>query len=191
MTSNLKIAGKTLTSADSNVTTSVALPVAKAASATSNTYTAPMIATGFNNEYVYNWYAATAAVSNVQNTSNASTNQDICPKGWQLPTIVYESNYDKDYYTLFMVAYGLPNGGYAKGLVSSPFDMTHSGMLKNGALVEATYGDADGYWSGTTLSSYNSGGNAFTIALYSDPARYGISYNASKAYGLSVRCVAK
>ena len=86
MTQNLRLPGGTkLTPTDSNVTRDYTLP----ASSTSgfNSYTVANMYNGTDTTYgaYYNYCAASAGTVCSQTRQDAT--QDICPKGWKLPTI--------------------------------------------------------------------------------------------------------
>ena len=86
MTQNLRLAGgTTLTASDSNVTRDYTLPTTQLAG-NSESYTAPQTTISSNTYYggYYNYCAASAGT--VCSTTQADATQDICPKGWRLPT---------------------------------------------------------------------------------------------------------
>ena len=173
MTQNLRIAGKTLTSTDSDVTTSYTIPASSLSSFDSGTYDA-------SNAYVdsdggfYTWRTATAGTgTQALSTNGQNTTVSICPKGWRLPT----SGSSGEFRTL----YNNYNSSFA--LRSNPVNFTLSGVVhSNSRSDQGSYGY---YWSSTV----NSSNSAYYLNLnISDaiPADYG-----SKFYGFSVRCIAR
>ena len=163
MTQNLRLSGgRYLTSADSNVTRDYTLPTTQL-DGNSNSYTAPQTTISSNTSYggYYNYCAASAGTV-CNDTTKQDATQDICPKGWRLPTRAEQS-----------------------GITSyvSAFSPVYSGYYGGGSL----YGTgSDGYWwSATALSrsgqcylSYD-GGSLNTTNRYS----------LSKSVGFSVRCI--
>ena len=168
MTQNLRIAGKTITPADSNVTTSYTIPASSPSG---------FIAHDTSNAYVdsdgglYSWYTATAGTG-TQSMSSGNTTNSICPKGWRLPT----GGSSGEFQTLYN------NYNSLSALRSSPVNLTLSGDVGNSTPYgRGSYGR---YWSSTAHSS----GNAYLIYLAASnvyPA-----YNIGMYFGFSVRCVA-
>ena len=168
MTQNLRIAGKTITPADSNVTTSYTIPASSPSG---------FITHDTSNAYVdsdgglYNWYTATAGTG-TQSMSSGNTTNSICPKGWRLPT----GGSSGEFQTLYN------NYNSLSSLRSSPVNLTLSGDVGNSTPYgRGSYGR---YWSSTAHSS----GNAYLIYLAASnvyPA-----YNIGTYFGFSVRCVA-
>ena len=160
MTQNLRLpGGTTLTTSDSNVTRSYTLP----SSSTSgfNSYTVANMYNGTSTSYgaYYNYCAASAGTVCSQTQANAS--QDICPKGWRLPTLNEMS--------------GITGTSYV-----SAFSPVYSGRYSDGSLFNT--GSYGYWWSATAYhSSYQyylgyNGGSLRTSGYY-------------KYYGFSVRCI--
>ena len=85
MTQNLRLSsGRTLTAADSNVTRNWTFPTGNLTSG--NSYIEARSAINSNTSYggYYNYCAASAGTVCSQTKMDAT--QDICPKGWRLPT---------------------------------------------------------------------------------------------------------
>ena len=172
MTQNLRIAGKTLTSTDSDVTTSYTIPASSLASFDSGTYDA-------SNAYVdsdggfYTWRTATAGTgTQALSTNGQNTTVSICPKGWRLPT----SGSSGEFRTLYN------NYNSSSALRSNPVNFTLSGAVHSNSRRDQGYGY---YWSSTV----NSSNSAYYLNLNISnaiPADYG-----SKFYGFSVRCIAR
>ena len=173
MTQNLRIAGKTLTPADSDVTSNYTIPASSISGFnshnTSNAYV------GYDGGGFYSWYTATAGTGTTSlSTQYQNTTVSICPKGWRLPT---GGNSTSD----FNILYSSYNSSSA--LRSSPVNFTLSGYVNSGSRNHQDfYGN---YWSSTVCSS----DYAYNLSLGASnvyPADYGYKYN-----GLSVRCVAR
>ena len=160
MTQNLRLSGgRILTSADSNVTRNWSFPTGSLTSG--NTYTEARSTISSNTSYggYYNYCAASAGTV-CNNTTEQDATQDICPKGWRLPTNSEQS--------------GIRS--YA-----SAFSPVLSGYYGNGSLSNT---GSYGYWWSAT--AYNSN---YQYSLYyygSSLYTYGYSY---KYFGYSVRCI--
>ena len=168
MMSNLKLpGGTTLTTSDSNVTSSYTLPSNTGSSGWVDDYCKPYMATA-GGEYYYNWPAATARTNSTSNTSSCSNDTsnsvgDVCPKGWRLP--VYS------------------------GEVSN--STWRSNLQANGSLTTAGYfssGSRDGvgsysYWWTSTRYSVGAANS-----LYSN-GYTATDDNSNKYFGYPVRCM--
>lgn len=125
----------------------------------------------------YNWKAATAGTGS-SGSGWTTINDSICPKGWKLPG--WDAN-DKSFWSLLSNTYGLGSYG-GNDMITTPFNFIRSGRItwNNGVLDRI----GEGYfWTNTSR-----GGDAGNILHHTGY----ISQNAqSKAYGLSVRCVAR
>ena len=172
MTQNLRIAGKTITPADSDVTSNYTIPASSISGFeyydTSNAYVN-------SDGGFYNWYTATAGTG-IQSlsTNGYNTTVSICPKGWRLPT---SGNSNSDFRTLYN------NYNSSSALRSAPINLTLSGVAYSSSMnAQGSYGF---YWSSTVYSSYV----AYNLDLNSssvDP-----SDGNNKLNGFSVRCVAR
>ena len=130
----------------------------------------------------YNFCAATTGgnCSNSTSSSNASTDRDICPKGWRIPTGGSNGEYMKLYtayssnYTNFQNALSTPLSGY---------------FVNNAASSQ----DSSGYfWSGTRWSSGTTYNGTVRFNLYVTASSVNPSSEYRSAYaGLSVRCILK
>ncbi|MBP5674833.1 InlB B-repeat-containing protein, partial [Candidatus Saccharibacteria bacterium] len=170
MTQSLRIAGRTISSADSNMSSgSWTVPASSLSGFTAaNTNYAYVNSNGG----FYSFYTATVGWGTSSRTSGSSPN-DICPKGWRLPTGGSSGE--------FKALYNKYNSSTA--LRGTPA-MVYSGATANNAL---SFNGTDGfYWSSTAHSTSN-------IA-------YSLRFNntgvlpddwAYKYAGLAIRCVAK
>ena len=160
MTQNLRLSsGRTLTSADSNVTRNWSFPTGSLTSG--NTYTEARSTISSNTSYggYYNYCAASAGTVCSQTRANAT--QDICPKGWRLPT---RSEMD-----------GITSTSYV-----SAFSPVYSGRYYDGSLYST---GSNGYWwSATANLSYSQ----YNLAYYGGSLNTG---DISKYNGISVRCI--
>ena len=132
MTQNLRLSSTTesggsrvLTSADSNVTQNWSFPTGSLTSG--NSYTEARSAISSNTSYggYYNYCAASAGTVCSQTQANAT--QDICPKGWRLPTNSEQSG------------------------IGSAFSPVLSGSYSIGSLSNT--GSSGCWWSATASSS--------------------------------------
>ena len=158
MTQNLRLAGgRTLTSEDSNVVGSWGLP--NNSLTLGNTYIEARSAISSNTSYggYYNYCAASAGTVCAQAQMDAT--QDICPKGWRLPTYTEQSNIRSHI---------------------SAFSPVYSGSYYNGSLRDA---GSYGYWWSATAYTSN---NQYRLYYYGGSLR---TYDYGKNYGDSVRCI--
>ena len=164
MTQNLRLSSTTesggsrvLTSADSNVTRNWSFPNNSLTSG--NSYTEARSAISSNTSYggYYNYCAASAGTVCSQTQANAT--QDICPKGWRLPTRSEISG---------ITSY------------SSAFSPVYSGFYGNGSLNNT---GSRGYWWSATA---NDSRNQSNLYYYSGSLDTSID---NKRYGFSVRCI--
>ena len=159
MTQNLRLSGgRTLTPSDSNVTRDWSFPTGSLASG--NTYTVARSAINSNTSYggYYNYCAASAGTVCSSSSAQDAT-QDICPKGWKLPTLDQFS--------------GITNQ-------VSAFSPVYSGGYYDGSLGDT--GSFGYWWSATAHDSYS----PYILDYYSGSLYTG---SLNKLCGFSVRCV--
>ena len=159
MTQNLRLSGgRTLTSADSNVASSWSFPSNSLTSGNSYTEARSTISSDASYGGYYNYCAASAGT--VCSSSLAQdADQDICPKGWRLPTYNEQSG---------ITSY------------TSAFSPVLSGNYINGTLYNT--GSYGYWWSATADGSYDQ------YYLYYSGSSLRTSYG-SKYNGFSVRCI--
>lgn len=171
MTENLRIANKTITSADSNVTSDFTIPASSISGFNGVQDT--------NNVYVdstyggyYTFYTATAGTGGTSlATDGANAPSSICPKGWRLPT----GGSSGEFQTLY-------NNYNSVALMMDVPNFTLSGTVSNGS--ESGQGSRGFFWSSTV-------GNAnYAYRLFLDSSNVNPAYDYYKYYGFSVRCVA-
>ena len=159
MTQNLRLSGgRTLTSADSNVASSWSFPSNSLTSGNSFTEARSTISSNTSYGGYYNICAASAGTVCSSSSAQDAT-QDICPKGWRLPTLNEVSSITSDV---------------------SAFSPVYSGYYYNGSLGAA---GSNGYWWSATAYSSTSQHN---LGSYSDSLGTG---DESKYRGFSVRCI--
>ena len=159
MTQNLRLSsGRTLTSADSNVTQNWTFPTGSLTSG--NTYTEARSTISSDTSYggYYNYCAASAGT--VCSKTEMTTTQDICPKGWRLPTQNEFSG---------ITSY------------SSAFSPVYSGLYYDGLIFDT--GSHGLWWSSTTSEE-----PLQFVLRYRDSALLPSS-DYDKDYGLSIRCI--
>ena len=170
MTQNLRIAGKTITPADSNVTANYTIPASSISGFssydTSNAYVD-------SDGGIYTWYTATAGTGTYAlSTQGQNTAVSICPKGWRLPT----GGNNGEFKTLY------DNYNSSSALRSNPINFTLSGYVSSS--LRDDQGSYGGYWSSTVVSNYN----AYILGL--DILNAYITHSPVKRDGYSVRCIA-
>ncbi len=170
MIENLRIAGKTITSADSNVVSDFTIPESRLGSSSSidslNVYVDPTYG-GY-----YNYYTATAGTGGTSLTSGNATS-DICPKGWRLPTGGDDGEF-----------VALRDSYESSSEMVSDTNFSFAGLIYGNSVSGA---GSYGYnWSSTV---YN-GNSAYLLAVYS-PSSVNASYSLNKDSNYSVRCLAK
>ena len=162
MTQNLRLAGgTTLTTSNSNVTKNYTLPIGSLTSGNSDTEALSIISSDISYGGYYNYCAASAGT--VCSQTEMTTTQDICPKGWRLPTYSEQS--------------GITGVNYV-----SAFSPVYSGFYQNGLLRDA--GSFGHWWSATAYGS-----NYQYHLYYYRNVLYTPSSDGFKSRGFSVRCI--
>ena len=171
MTQNLRIINKTITPADSDVTTNYTIPASSISGFdTYDTFNAYVDSdSGF-----YTWYTATAGTGTYAfSTQDQNTTVSICPKGWRLPT----GGSSGEFQTLYN------NYNSSSILRSNPVNLTLFGRVYSSS---RGYQGLNGYYWSSTVYSNNL---AYSLDLNTSNV-YPINLN-SKGYGYSVRCIAR
>ena len=123
----------------------------------------------------YNFCAASAGSYCFSGNSNGNASEDICPKGWRMPTgtdsgeyaTLTSSNYGYNPHALYRAALRLPLSGYVKDLPDGQ-------------------GETGYFWSSTRND------NSWMHYLYIDAAGRSFAYshyNTARGNGLSIRCI--
>ena len=158
MTQNLRLSGgRTLTSADSNVASNWPFPSNSLTSGNSYTEARSLISSNTSYGGYYNYCAASAGT--VCSQAKVDTTQDICPKGWRLPT--YNEQYGIRSYV-------------------SAFSPVNSGRYYNGSLNST---GSNGFWWSATANDSN-----IQYSLRYGSGSLDTSLN-NKRSGFSVRCI--
>ena len=172
MTQNLRIIDKTITPADSDVTSNYTIPVSSISGF--NSYDTSNAYIDNNDGGFYTWYTATAGTGTQSlSTRGYNTSVSICPKGWRLPV----NGSGSEFQTLYN------NYNSSSALRSNPVNLTLSGYVVSSSRVYQ--GSRGYYWSSTVYS----GSNAYNLDLNTssvDPTS-----NYVKYVGFSVRCIAR
>ena len=170
MIDNLRLApGKTITSADSNVSSNYTIP----SNTSFNSYTtgSAILSGDANYGGYYNYCAATAGtICTDSNRTNAT--YDICPKGWRLPTLAEQTSIT-----------GTSQGSYSKTNVTA-FNAVAAGLYVSGSL--SISGSRGYWWSSSAYSTTNR-----YILYYNTSNGLGSGSVNYRSVGYSVRCVLK
>ena len=181
MTTNLDLAGGTaLSNLDTNLNTKSAytLPTSSPGGFSSNgvayVYNSGDITCG-DSDPCYSYYSWNAAIAG-DNPSSGVASNDICSKGWRLPTKT-----DDD------ALIGFYNTNTS--MVAPPFSGVYAGYYYNSntLLYGGSYGS---YWSSTAMDSAGAYDMHFYNEDISGVSRVGTAWY-SKRNGASVRCVKK
>lgn len=175
MTENLRIVNKTITSADSNVSSDFTIPASSIsgfnAQDTNNAYVDSTYSTygGY-----YTFYTATAGTGGTSLTSGNAPS-DICPKGWRLPTGGSSGEFQTlyDNYNSFALMQGDP------GFILP-------GYIRNGGWGGPRGEYGYGYYLSSTVVDANKANAMFMDVSGVWPAVSG----GDKYNGYSVRCIA-
>ena len=178
MTQNLRIAGKTLTPADSDVRNNYNLPAST--HSTDNVYDWPGVYVSPQNN---GYYGLNIAIADDWTSSGGRTITQgqrenlysICPKHWRLPTT--DAN-NSDFHILY------DNYNSLTALTASPMNLTLAGHVYGEE--EPSIGSFGNYWS-STAANYLSF-SSYSVELSTD----GGNWDADGSYyGRSIRCVAR
>ena len=171
MTQNLRIINKTITPADSDVTSNYTIPASSISGFDSGAYEA-------SNAYLdsdgglYKWYTATAGTGTYY---MPSTTVSICPKGWRLPT----GGNSGEFQTLYN------NYPSSSALRSDPVNLDLPGFVYNSSRYNQ--GSGGYYWSSTARLR----DGVYAHDLYLNASTVYPTYYDGKNYGSSVRCIAR
>ena len=172
MTQNLRIAGKTITPADSNVTANYTIPASSISGFSSFDVSNAYVDSGGG---FYNWYTATAGTG-TQAMSSGNTSVSICPKGWRLPAGGNNGE--------FKILYDSYNSSSA--LRSNPANLALSGFVRSSSRIDQ---DSRGVYLSSTASSHSD--YAYGLSLDTSSNVYSAYNYSNKNFGFSVRCIAE
>ena len=189
MTQNLRFSGTDLTTDDTNVTSNRTLTYYSLDSTDSSYAGHCELSTGYTNACIkdsgsdttgawYNYYSASAgSISGSSNTT--ATTEDICPKGWKLPTgpnTVVDTDFNK--------LIGNTTGGWqdpTSGLTT--FNPVTTGWYSTGTLR----GTDSGYW--WSANAYNSE-NRYQLDYNSTTGKFqSVNYSYRSTTAIAIRCV--
>ena len=178
MTQSLRIAGKTLTPADSDVRNNYDLPAST--HFTNNVYDWPGVYVSPQNIGYYGLYIAVADdwTSSGGRTITQGQRENlysICPKHWRLPTT--DAN-NSDFYVLYN------NYNSPAALMSSPVNLILAGHAYSEE--EPSIGSFGKYWSSTAANYLYFSSNS--IELSTDAGNWDVD---GSYIGLPIRCVAR
>ena len=186
MTQDLRIINKTITPADSDVTSNYTIPASSISGF--NSIDIPSAYMDPSKGGYYNWQVATAGTGTKElSTDGQKAQSSICPKGWRLPT---GGNYgdDSDFQVLYEAYphYDKLSGApvnFSLGFAILDSSGTLDSNLSNGGIVSA-------YWSNTNLDN----NEAYFINLDYTPEfdSKDVWFKTwEKREGIRLRCVAR
>ena len=174
MTQNLRIAGKTLTPADSDVRNNYVLPVSSLG-ATSMDWDGVYIDAQYGGHY-----SVEVMIAEDYDISGNNYTHSICPKNWRLPSTNASDSH-------FQVLYNNYNSSTA--LSSSPINLTLAGYIYGSDLENTNRGEAGYYWSSTPAHYLSfSRFSETSVDVAADVNSYDVD---GDYYGRSIRCVAR
>ena len=174
MTQNLRIAGKTLTPADSDVRNNYVLPVSSLG-ATSMDWDGVYIDAQYGGHY-----SVEVMIAEDYDISSNNYTHSICPKNWRLPSTNASDSH-------FQVLYNNYNSSTA--LSSSPINLTLAGYIYGSDLENTNRGEAGYYWSSTPAHYLSfSRFSETSVDVAADFNSYDVD---GDYYGRSIRCVAR
>ena len=172
MTQNLRIIDKTITPADSDVTSNYTIPTSSNFMGSSYNTSRAHLDEMYGGYYI--WYTATAGTgTTTMNTPGLNTTSSICPKGWRLPTGEYGGEFQALY----------NNYNSSSMLLFNPINLKLSGNMNGTSRYSQDYYGY--YWSSTVHSDERALG--LRVGL-SDVIPVSTYY---KLEGFSVRCIAR
>ncbi len=189
----------TLTNADSNVENDFIMPTSITKETIASTdfsgsdryasqiYAASIDDTGWQPGYgaYYSFTAATAGSGDAEFTENgANASQDVCPKGWKLPTL---SNYKMFLNTIGISDLETVDARVAK-MQDSPYNFVLMGNVADGKLKDiGEYGD---WWTSTLTSNMNA--TRLMIDVDNENLSDAVQTTGGLRYpGRAIRCIAK
>ena len=131
---------------------------------------------------LYNWYAATAK-SGTTGITGGDASQDICPKGWKMPSNTGDFSYPNLIGKYNMTTTGEINGAYVQTAQSSPLFFALAGQASGSTLTsQGNYGN---YWSKSARNS----GTSYYLSVRSSTGQLLPANSSDKYNSFSVRCV--
>ena len=182
MTQNLRLAGKTISNADSDTFNTIEIPNNNWASSTNqatkrdNAYT--YVIDNDSHDVLYNYAAATAGSIIGQSNSTQAT-ESICPTGWTLPTIA-------EYDNLFSAAGISMNSAGAAIMMAEPYNYTIPGSVMFNSITLQSPNVQTFYWTATASDAYS----RKSLMMQSNYVHTGAS-SLYRYNGYPVRCIAR
>jgi uncharacterized protein (TIGR02145 family) len=181
MAQNLRLINKTITSSDSNVSSDFTVPNNNWSSTLDlndkyiNAYTYQTNDTSYG---VYYNYCAASAGTVCSKTAQQDAEEDVCPKGWKLPSQTEQR--------ALLSAYGATDNNAGSTIMrSEPLNFVYSGLTWYNVTTPANQGTY-GYWWASTAYNEN---NSFRLYISDNYANANGSSNRNS--GIPVRCVAQ
>ena len=179
MTQNLRIIDKTITPADSDVTSNYTIPASSLNGGAPYDTSRAYLDNAYGGYYI--WYTATAGTgTTAMDMRGLNTISSICPKGWRLPTGGNGGEFNILY------------NNYGTSILYAPFNFTlHGDTMFVGAVGGA--GTNGAYWSSTTDVTILSNNLYLSYGIYINVSdnRYLPVNGFSRGYGHAVRCLAR
>ena len=193
---------KDLTSANTNLATTIPAATFNSWRATGTSYTRtyeqgqviPITTTNSSNHLdtdsntgtkygaLYNYCAATAGTSCVGSSMNTSSAEyDLCPKGWRLPKAGATNDSNNEFQALY-VSLGSKAANMIKSISAGGAALTLSGMSTTNLSSQGSMGN---YWSSTLKDS-----QFMYVPIIGSSYFMSSNYNARDT-GFSIRCILK
>lgn len=191
MVDNLQLGGeklkyRTLTSEDSDIPTSFALPESSTSGFTAMQFDTAWVYVSPNYRSGYYSFKAATAGTRVLSAQSGNANGSICPKGWRLPTGSSGGDFE-----VMINKYSLgTEQETSKALQAEPVPhFTLSGHYYNSEFrLFNTYG---AYWSSTIYPSSSTGGGAYYFNFSSSNVYPNYTGTTVTNHGLAIRCIAR
>lgn len=181
MLSNLRLEGETTLSSSTSDVSANTFTLPSQTTWTSGSHYCKAMMKYVNNEYYYNWYAATANPTTGVSSSISCATEDrdnaslgsICPKGWTLPTYATSGTLT-------------PASLWGSG--TNPGYLAATGHVDYG--VQGAVGNLGKWWSSDRSGTSDS--TAYYLSLSATSNTNNVSRSTSqKRVGVPVRCVSK
>ncbi len=141
----------------------------------------------YGGKYYYSWYALTAGTVNSSAAVGTDAPASLCPIGWRLPANYY-ANADYSYSTIYNAYFGSPTATTSSSISVFPFDITNTGLLRDGSILES-----NAVYLPTSTVKTVGGPATYIDILYrpqSSATSYPVGQSTYKNYGELARCVA-
>ena len=132
-----------------------------------------------NDNYYYQFNAATAGTGSTTTEANTSAPSSICPRGWKLPLGGNDATLNGSFAKL-KLTYGSPNANF---FVAAPFYMARNGIIRSGKHIGQ---GGDGVFTSSTVPNATQN---YGLDLGSTGVTTATQYNRQD--GLNIRCVVR